>query len=334
MSNVGNIEPKPFSDGPETFEFRSVLPRLSVRGNRFVDPTGQTVVLRGLALSDPHHLEAQQQWGRTYFERAKEWHANLVRLPVHPLWWREWGSEKYFRFIDQAVEWCTELGMYLIIDWHTIGNPQNGIPHKPIYHTSREETFYFWYLTASRYQQITTVAFLELFNEPTNFRGKMGALNWSGFKVYMEELIDMIQHIDPGVIPLVTGFDWAYDLSHVDSAPIEAEGIAYVVHPYPQKRTEPWEAEWQRDWGYVAERYPVIATEFGFMAAEERGAHIPVISDERYGEAIIRFFEEKGISWTVWVFDPDWTPNLLKDWSYRPSKQGKFFKEVLQLPSR
>jgi len=46
----------------------------------------------------------------------------LVRIPVHPVAWRERTPEKYLELLDQAVEWCTDLGMYIIIDWHTIGN--------------------------------------------------------------------------------------------------------------------------------------------------------------------------------------------------------------------
>jgi len=57
---------------------------------------------------------------------------------------------------------------------------------------------------------------------------------------------------------------------------------------------------------------------------------VPVIGDETYGEAIIAFFETRGISWTPWVFDPIWTPNLLTDWDYNLSNQGRFFKAKLQ----
>jgi len=65
------------------------------------------------------------------------------------------------------------------------------------------------------------------------------------------------------------------------------------------------------------------------MSADDPGAHIPVISDEKYGKTIINYFRKKGISWTVWNFDPDWPPQLIADWDYTPTKQGAFFKDVM-----
>lgn len=318
-----------FSDAPQALQSAATLPQLRVDGNRFVNVDGETVILRGLSLSDPWHLARQGHWNRDYFEAAREWNAELIRIPVHPGWWREAGHEQYLKWLDQGVQWAGELGMYVIIDWHTIGNPLTGVPHRPNYLTTREETYYFWHLVASRYRGNPVVAFYELFNEPTNRSGEMGRLPWPEYKDYIEGLIDMIRHIDASAIPLVAGFDWAYSLEHVRDDPIDFDNIAYVSHPYPQKRDAPWVEKWEQDWGYVADTYPVIVTEFGYMAEGEPGAHIPVLGDDRYGEAITDYMAEKGISWTAWVFDPVWTPNLFTDWDYTPTMQGNFFKKVL-----
>lgn len=318
-----------FGDAPAAMNAVSALPVVRVDGNRFVGESGETMVFRGLALADPYHLDKSGKWTREYFEAARSWNANIVRIPVHPACWRDWGSAKYIRMIDDAVAWASDLGLYVIIDWHTIGNPQNGVAHRPSYLTTREETFNFWYLMANRYRNNPTVAFFELFNEPTNRRGMMGTLTWEFHKSYMEELIRMIHAIDPSKIVLVAGFDWAYELRNAGADPIEAENVAYVTHPYPQKRPEPWEGHWQEDWGFLAERFPIMATEFGFMSADGPGAHSPVIADERYGEALIRFFNERGISWTAWVFDPQWSPQLIEDWDYTPTAQGQYFRDVL-----
>ena len=34
------------------------------------------------------------------------------------------------------------------------------------------------------------------------------------------------------------------------------------------------------------------------------------IADEDYGRRILAYFAKKGISWTVWCFDPDWPPQM------------------------
>lgn len=322
--------PVPFSAPPAETKAAALLPVIAVSGNHFVNPAGQTVIFRGLAMSDPAELQKKGQWGRRYFEEARKWNANIVRIPVHPEAWRRLGEEDYLKMLDDAVQWSGELGMHVIIDWHTIGNMLTGVYHRPMYVTSRDETFRFWYTIAQRYKNNPVVALYELYNEPTNGDGQMGPMPWGDYRRLVEDLTAMIQTINPRAIVLVAGYNWGYDLSQVRYDPVRAANIAYVTHPYPQKRRENWETNWQRDWGQVADKYPIVATEFGFMDAKDRGAHQPTIADEKYGEAIIAFFEQRGISWTPWVFDAEWVPSLIKDWDYTPTRQGVFFREKLK----
>jgi hypothetical protein len=160
--------------------------------------------------------------------------------------------------------------------------------------------------------------------------GQLGTCTWAQWKDMMEELIGVIRENGSTTVPLVAGFNWAYDLTPVATDPINAEGIGYVSHPYPMKRQKPWEDQWTRDWGFVAEKYPLILTEIGFCGPDDRGAHVPVISDESYGDAITKYCGERGISYTVWVFDPNWSPMLFTDWNFTPSRQGRYFKNALQ----
>jgi len=84
----------------------------------------------------------------------------------------------------------------------------------------------------------------------------------------MEELIKTIRANGGTAVPLVAGFDFGYDLKPVADAPLNAEGIGYVAHPYPMKAKQPWESNWTHDWGFVADKYPVILTEIGFLEPE------------------------------------------------------------------
>jgi hypothetical protein len=305
-------------------------PLIRVVGNRFVGPGGETVRFRGFSFSDPDKLEREGKWSRALFQEARtRWNANIVRLPVHPAAWRERGEEGYLTLLDSALRWAEETSLHLIIDWHTIGNLRTELFQHPMYNTSKTETLRFWKSIAARYGDRPVVAFYELFNEPTRFNGTLGRITWGEFKGYMEEIIHMIRAHRAVGIPLVAGFNWAYDLTEPGADPIGAPDVAYVTHPYPQKRPPPWEPQWQGDWGFLAERYPVLVTEFGFMSAEARGAHIPVIADETYGEAIIDFLERRGISWVAWVFDPEWSPQLIEGWDFTPTAQGRFFRRKL-----
>ena len=312
-----------------TFCF-SQLPQLRVEGNKVVDDSGNTYVFQGLNASDPDKLASQGKWSKEYLEEMKDWGANLVRFPVHPPRLRDRGMDQYLKLLDQGIQWATELEMYVIIDWHVIGNLKSEMFFLPIYETSRKETYDFWRVIADRYKGNTTVAFFELFNEPTTYGGRLGICSWNDHKMMMEEIITMIRAYGSKAIPMVAGFNWAYDLTPLKENPVDRSGVAYISHPYPQKREKPWEEKWTADWGFAAEQYPIFLTEVGFCGPDDPGAHIPVISDESYGEALTTYCAGKGISYVVWVFDPDWSPMLFSDWEYTPTRQGKYFKEVMQ----
>ncbi len=305
------------------------LPQIKVKGNQFVVGQDSPFILRGLNASDPERLLKIEHWNKAYFEEMKKWGANVVRLPIHPTAWRRLGKKDYLKILDDGVQWAKELKMYIIMDWHSIGNLRTEMYQSDNYDTTIKETYDFWRTLAKHYKGNNTVAFFELFNEPTTYNGQLGTCSWAEWKKLMEEIIGIIRAHGNTAIPLVAGFNWAYDLTPIATDPLNTEGVAYVSHPYPMKREKPWADKWTKDWGFVKEKYPVILTEIGFSGAEEQGAHVPVISDESYGDAMMQYCDEKGISWVVWVFDPQWAPRLFKDWDYNLTRHGVFFKKAL-----
>jgi endoglucanase len=311
------------------------MPLVSVKGNKFVTPDGSPVLFRGLAISDPDKLEMQGHWSKEHFMKAQAMGTKLVRIPIHPVAWRERTPAGYLRLLDQAVGWCTELGMYVMLDWHSIGNLETEVFQDPMYDTTKQETYNFWRIMARHFAGHNTVAFFELFNEPTTFRDQLGPVSWSDWKKTVENEITMIRAANPQVIPVVAGFDWAYDLTPVRLEPIAAERIAYSVHPYANKRPQPWASKWELDFGFVADKYPVIATEFGGFPkapgsdAPATEATAAAARNSNYGPEIIRYLEGKGISWTVWCFDPAWGPTLIKNWDYELNASGEFTKAAM-----
>lgn len=300
------------------------LPRIMVRGNKFVTDDGKSVLFRGLSISDPDKIERQGHWNKAHFENVKKTGAMIVRIPVHPVAWRERTPEKYLELLDQAVEWCTDLGMYIIIDWHSIGNLGMELFQDPMYNTTKTETYEFWRSISRHFTGNNTVAFYELFNEPTIYRGELGSLPWSEWKKINENMISLIRAYDRETIPLVAGLDWAYDLSPLRDDPINAEGIAYVTHPYAFKRGQPWEPRWEENFGFAADYVPVVATEFGLHTEMSS----PDYQD--YGNRIIKYLESRGISWMCWSYDPEWWPQLLGSWNYELTEGGEFFKKAMQ----
>jgi len=314
---------------PGHAQTESSLEWIRIEGNKFVNESGKTMIFQGVNLRDPHNLEEEGHWTKSHFEETKKWGSNIVRLPIHPRAWRERGEKEYLQLIDIAVEWARELELYLILDWHSIGNLKEEKYQNKMYNTTMEETIDFWKTVAQRYAHEPVVAMYELYNEPTISGDQFGTMTWSQWKEINEQMIQVIRKEHDESLILVAGFNWAYDLTPIREDPIDAEGIAYVSHPYPEKREAPWEEKWEADWGFVAETYPVILTEIGFALPEEKGVHIPVHGDETYGRALVEYTAEKGISWVVWCFDPDWSPFMYTDWDYTPTRQGAFFKKVM-----
>ncbi len=166
----------------------NVISRIRVDGNKFVTPDGTPIVFRGLDTSDPDKLNRDGHWNKAYFEEMKRWGANIVRFPVHPTAWRLNGEDKYIKLLDQGITWANELSMYVIIDWHSIGNLLTE-------------------MSAGQYKDNTTVAFFELFNEPTIMKGQLGQCSLQQWKVFVEEMIGIIRANGSTAIPLVAGFN-------------------------------------------------------------------------------------------------------------------------------
>ena len=303
---------------------------IKVQESNFADEKGNVIIFQGVSTSDPDKLEKQGHWNDRYFQEISDWGANLVRFPVHPSAWRERGADAYLELLDNGIAWAKKYEMYVIIDWHIIGNLRNQLFQHAMYQTTIDETHDFWRTIAFRYRNEPAVAFYELYNEPTISGKRFGDMTWDQLKKLYLDMLTIIRAYDHNTICLIAGFNWAYDLMQVKNSPLVAANIAYVSHPYPQKREQPWEEKWEQDWGFVADNYPVILTEIGFCLEDERGAHIPVMSTEEYGKALTSYAEKKGISWVAWVFDAEWSPMLIWDWDFTPTTQGKFFKNYMQ----
>lgn len=315
----------------------------SVRGNKIVDQAGTETVFRGLNPQDPVWQALCDDpdlmpWGEAQFQAMSEWGATIVRLSITPASWRHFGHSQSFAVMDQFIAWAERYGLYVYIDYHSIGFPPTGEYQEltdacfgdhdgQIYQTTRNEIEGFWKAVAARYKDNRTVAFYELFNEPDRGEAPGNLNDWLLWREYAETLIDKIRAIDPDKPVIVGGTQFGYDLSHAQSHPVRRENVIYATHPYPDAD---WNRSWDQAFGELKSTHPVFATEFGFQ-------NDPLGKPEsactgctgRYRREIISYLEEKKISWTVWSFSDTWFPTLLRDKTYTPSESGKFFKGVL-----
>jgi len=317
------IQPPP----PEGSDVEDKMAFIKVDGNKFIDPNGEQIIFKGMAISDPVKVAGDGHWDQKHFAAIKSWGANLVRIPVHPKSYRKLGVENYLKLLDQAVSWCDELEMYVIIDWHSIGNLRTRKFESADYRTSMEETQKFWGIISKHFEGNPTVVFYEIFNEPSTANGDYGDLTWPQWKAMAEDIIDVIYANDKNVIPLVGGFDWAYDLRKVGGDPIERPGVAYATHPYSGKCKPPREPHWEEYFGYLASHHPVVVSETGYSLDAKH--KYMVDKDGSYRNGIIKYLAKKEVSWCAWVFDPHWSPALIKNYRYEPTHPGAFFRNAM-----
>jgi parallel beta-helix repeat protein len=187
----------------------------------------------------------------------------------------------------------------------------------------------FWSYISSRYKDKTYVIY-DIYNEPA-----LG-ITWNEWKQIAEELIHTIRQNDPDSLIIVGGIDFAYDLSGVKDNPIKVsnpethDNITYAVHVYPNR---PYD-EWDSKWGKIADKYPVMLTEWGYDL-NTKTEHL--MGTRTYALRLMGYIGESGdmrytyhrvIGWLAWCYDSDWEPNMLEK-DEKLNDFGKFVEGVL-----
>lgn len=252
--------------------------------------------------TDPAKLHFEGDFNKEFFQRIKDSGANVIRIPVHP--------ESYYtdmdylwRYLDPVVSWAGELDMYIIIDWHYIGNIDDGtgdqMPDIDI--EAKEFTLKFWEEVAYYFKEVPHVIF-EIFNEPANIESKVWAKNAT-------EIVNIIREQGANQIVIVGGTEYSKNLSWVKDYPIDGENIVYASHIYPIH------SRWSYYFGEISEKYPVIITEWGYMDENRSTTNqfYLIGNKETYGEPFIQYLNEKNIGWVACWFHNSWEPQIFKE---------------------
>jgi aryl-phospho-beta-D-glucosidase BglC (GH1 family) len=294
--------------------------KLQVSGNQIVNANGSIVLLKGLMPPDSARLHSENKFSQNFFIGMSETGANVIRIPVHP---ENWVKDKDYlwRYLDPIVAWAGESNMYVIIDWHYIGNVATGagsempdIAIKP-----KDLTLEFWQLTARYFRDVPNVIF-EIFNEPQS----IGVDEWRSNAV---EIIQAIREQGASQLVIVGGIDYGKDLSWVINHPIDDKNIAYASHIYPVHAS----SQWYYLFGTVAEKYPVIITEWGFMD-ENRNTTQSYLAGNRttYGEPFLEYLNARGIGWIACWYDDKWEPAMFTESWKGYTRYGEFVMQQLK----
>lgn len=304
---------------------------LKVSGTSLVD-NGNPVMLRGVAVGDPV-LARQGRPVSDYQTIAKDWHANTIRIGLHPSVWKHGNRKEALARLKQDVDAALANGMYVVIDYHVIGWP-DGYYQRPdpewnedprdLYDSNLELAKNFWEAVSHEFGTDSRILF-EIWNEPVFSDNDDEKPRWNDLKPKWVELQSVIRKNSKNVI-LVTGNAWAYNMRGIKKNPLEGENVAYAWHIYAG-HDENDQSAWAESLDELQKFAPVVVCEWGFQRHTKehfRG------SPESFGNKFVKnFLDGRGLHSTAWCWHPDWTPPMLQaDWK-TPTEEGTFVKAYL-----
>lgn len=298
-------------------------------------------MLRGVAVGDP--ILAREGRPLSDYERiAREWHANVVRISLHPSVWKSQPHGQVLNALEREINAALGNGMYVILDWHTIGWPDGYYEKiekawtddpRDLYDSNFKLAESFWDEASARFGKDGRIIF-ELWNEPVLGAGEEDEdavrPGWSKLKPYFAELLRVVRTHSQNVV-LATGNEWAYDLEGIRSDLLPGGNVAYAWHIYASADDND-ESEWARHLDGLQTVAPVMVTEWGFQEHTKENFRGSVKS---FGAKFVRdFLEGRQLHSTAWCWHPDWTPVMLKtDWK-TPTAMGQFVMDYLAAPEK
>lgn len=268
--------------------------QLSVKNGQLVDKNGKGYQLRGMST---HGLTWFPEFvNESAFRTLRDdWNTNVVRLAMYV---DEWGNGQCYmgnksgslELLEQGVDICIKLDMYVIIDWHVL-NP--GDPSK-----YTDEAISFFETVSKRYAKYPNVIY-EICNEPN------GGVSWSdNIKPYAEKVIPVIRKNAPDSVIIVGTPTWSQEIDKPLSDPLDFKNVMYAFHFYAATHA----GLRSNVENCVAQGLPVFVSEFGTCDASGGGAN-----DFNETEKWLSYFDNNGISYCNWsLCNKDETCSVLR----------------------
>ena len=282
--------------------------RLSVKGTRLVNSQGKAVVLKGVST---HGINWFPQYvNKAAFKTLRDnWGVNCIRLAMYTEEYNGYcsgGNQAELRkLINNGVKYATELGMYVIIDWHILSD---GNPAK-----NKKQAMSFFKYMAKKYKNQNNI-FYEICNEPN------GGTSWNTIKSYASSVIKTIRKYDKKNIILVGTPTWSQDVDVAADSPIKGySNIMYTFHFYAATHGDSYRQKVQ---AAIQKGLPVFVSEFGISESSGNGR-----IDKNEANKWIQFLKKNKISYVCWsLCNKNESCSLLKS---SCSRTGNFKKSDL-----
>ena len=282
--------------------------RLSVKGTRLVNSQGKVVVLKGVST---HGINWFPQYvNKAAFKTLRDnWGVNCIRLAMYTEEYNGYcsgGNQAELRkLINNGVKYATELGMYVIIDWHILSD---GNPVK-----NKKQAMSFFKYMAKKYKNQNNI-FYEICNEPN------GGTSWNRIKSYASPVIKTIRKYDKKNIILVGTPTWSQDVDVAADSPIKGySNIMYTFHFYAATHGDSYRQKVQ---AAIQKGLPVFVSEFGISESSGNGR-----IDKNEANKWMQFLKKNKISYVCWsLCNKNESCSLLKS---SCSRTGNFKKSDL-----
>lgn len=255
---------------------------LSVRDSLLTDQDGQPMQLRGVSTMNlawyPQYVTEEA------FRTLRDtWNINTIRLAMYTAenggycTLDDEGREKLKELVVSGVEYASNLGLYVIVDWHILSDGDPNI--------NKDAAIAFFQDITLRLQGFNNVIY-EVCNEPN------GGVTWDTIRSYAAEMIDVIRVNAPQAVILVGTPTWSQDVDIAASNPIDRDNIMYSLHFYAASHKEELR---KRAISAIQSGLPLFVSEFGISDASGNGE----INTEE-GDEWLALLDYYNISYVIW----------------------------------
>ena len=250
--------------------------RLKVKGKHIVDAHGKKFLIKG---PSTHGIAWFPDFvNKSAFKTCKKWGANTVRLACYSSEGEGYNTTTCWKTIDRGVKAATELGMYVIIDWHILNE------NKPMMSYGRAKAFFKHF--AKKYGKRKNIIW-EICNEPNG-------CTWGDIKPYAKKIIPLIRKFSKNIIVVGTP-TWSQDVDVVAGDRLTGKykkNVCYTLHFYAATHKDDLR---NRVKIAISKGLPILCTEFSICEASGAGT-----LDKSSGNAWISLFRKHGIGYVSW----------------------------------
>ena len=231
---------------------------LHVENGKLTGADGNTVQLYGMSTHGiawfPQYINYD-----SFRTLRDDWNTNCIRLAMYTA---EYGGycaggdkEQLKQLVRDGVSYATELGMYVIVDWHILSDCD---PNQ-----NKDEAIAFFREMSEAFADNDNVLY-EICNEPNS------GTSWDSIKSYAEEVIPVIREQKPDAVILVGTPTWSQEIDKAAASPLTFDNVMYTLHFYAGTHKDDLRNRLET---CAQNNLPVFVSEFGMCDASGNGTN-------------------------------------------------------------